>query len=135
MRCRLNEEWRLRIQIILLLLAAIPFAWFLLLGVMLAVGAERVSVRTMPPVAREGGNVWVICRIQRHEDNRKLRISVPHHRASDYELDGKVTPITFSLLVKDVPCLPVMAAVCLLETNHDYVLASTPLKVLGCGEM
>ena len=128
----MTEERRLSLQIGLLLLLALPFAWLLMLSVMLATGAERVSVRATPSVIRQNGEVSITCTVPRHVDNRKLTIGIPYHRATSYDMAGEQAPIMFSFRVHEVPCLPVTAATCLLETNKSHVLASTPLVVAGC---
>jgi hypothetical protein len=101
-------------------------------AVALAHAAARVQVEVYPRVAMAPATLKLTARVERHPDNRLLRISLDCERfyaASEIELEGDRAPRTHQLpLIEGIPAGPcvVLAEV---ATVTGQVLRSTAVDV------
>lgn len=106
----------------------------LIATLILLLAAQRVTIKVDPLAIGPGGNAWVTCRVPRNEINRKVRMGIPNHRMTEFQIDGDNAPAMFTFLVREIPCLPELEALCILETNNpkDTVIVHQRLLMASC---
>ena len=103
----------------------------LLLNIIALSSDPRVRAQVNPPIVHPGGATWATCHVPRNKGNRKVILSIPFHRSTQWEIEGANAPTMFRFLMQDIPCEAVEVT-CRLETNRDVVIDTAPLLRVGC---
>ena len=99
----------------------------ILISMILAAEAPRVTIKVVTPVVYEGGSAYVYCFVPRHAANRGISLGIDPIRTSWQDIHGEAGPALFSVLVEGITCsgegpdIEGVEAFCQLEPGHHRV--------------
>lgn len=89
-----------------------------------------IAIRVSTQVLRGGMSVRVTCRVDPHEFNRTLTISLPNYASSERPIRGTRGPITTEVWFHHVPCDVDRARCSIDRADRSTQAASIPLSVI-----